>query len=967
MRKRMGFVFTVLLVLFCAGGVFGQLPTLTESSGIASQNISWSDTSVTGSAWLFTINATTPASVDIPYVRYEKSYPATPIPGNGIMANIRLMEADSAKITLSYALDGTRIANSGPPTWIYASSGFSNIHFAFPTVPAGNFNKLLIAISYPDRRSSPPIAAVRKMLIDNIRLVNGADTTTFDVVDQVVSLPAAPTLISPANGETGVVRNPTFQWGSVQGVSWYHLKLVRVSTGDTVLTQDNIFGTSFQASGLEANTVYRWIVYAVNSAGQGPASAAWTFTTATSTALPGKPSLFTPLNGAVNMPLSVTLGWNHVASADSYRVEIRQGGVPIDQRMIGTTGFVSQNLAYRTTYAWTVAAKNTAGFGPSSDEWSFTTMDSPTSVPAVPVLLAPAEGVTVRADSSFYNWEGSAGAASYRIQILDSLGVVVRDNTQSSPGYWATGLPNGRLFRWRVLASNNAGSSAYSAERTVRTEALPQPALTAPVIFKPVQGATSVARPVNVQWTRGSSDAFEIRAIRVLGDSIVVSLSGFTGTSVDIQNLAANTGYMVQVRGSSPAITDWSYVNFTTADSGTQPPPTGQVGKIILTSPSNGSTNVPRNPRLTWKKDAQASSYQVQVTQVFTGGAVANISVADTSVVIPNQEALTTYAWKVRGMNSADSGDYSDVWVFSTGTMFQEEPGAGDLLLAPTLLTPPDNANISSSTIFSWTTVLGAARYGWEIRKASDSSLVLNEELLMTSTAGSGFVAGTQYIWRVRGIKSDGTPGNFSEYRRFTASSTALDAPTLVFPANNAVGVSTNVALVWNAVAGAEGYTARVSRNSAFTDLVGEQNVSEAHATFSLSPNAVYYWNVKARKGTTESWSEIWNFTTSLITDVDEEESLPAVFALAQNYPNPFNPSTTIAFTVPKSGLVNIIVYNILGRKVRTLISESISAGTHSAVFDGKDDFGNPVASGIYIYRMRAGNFAETKKMIFVK
>jgi hypothetical protein len=83
--------------------------------------------------------------------------------------------------------------------------------------------------------------------------------------------------------------------------------------------------------------------------------------------------------------------------------------------------------------------------------------------------------------------------------------------------------------------------------------------------------------------------------------------------------------------------------------------------------------------------------------------------------------------------------------------------------------------------------------------------------------------------------------------------------------------------------------------------------------------------------------------------------------------PNPFNPSTTIGYTLPRGGDTELVVYDIEGRRVRTLVKGFVPAGDHGVVWDGRDDAGNRVASGVYLYRLRAGAVVETKKMVLVK
>ncbi len=97
------------------------------------------------------------------------------------------------------------------------------------------------------------------------------------------------------------------------------------------------------------------------------------------------------------------------------------------------------------------------------------------------------------------------------------------------------------------------------------------------------------------------------------------------------------------------------------------------------------------------------------------------------------------------------------------------------------------------------------------------------------------------------------------------------------------------------------------------------------------------------------------------------ENDLPVSFALSQNYPNPFNPSTEIRFSMGKQEQVRLDIFDILGRKVRTLIDEEHPAGEYRVRWDGTTDGGTRVASGVYLYRIRAKSFNETKKMVLIR
>ncbi len=93
----------------------------------------------------------------------------------------------------------------------------------------------------------------------------------------------------------------------------------------------------------------------------------------------------------------------------------------------------------------------------------------------------------------------------------------------------------------------------------------------------------------------------------------------------------------------------------------------------------------------------------------------------------------------------------------------------------------------------------------------------------------------------------------------------------------------------------------------------------------------------------------------------------PKVFSLSQNYPNPFNPKTVIRFGLPKDSWVNLDIYNVLGQRVRALVDERLSAGMKEVEWDGKDDKGFEVSSGIYFYKIKAGDFSDIKKMVMLK
>lgn len=104
-----------------------------------------------------------------------------------------------------------------------------------------------------------------------------------------------------------------------------------------------------------------------------------------------------------------------------------------------------------------------------------------------------------------------------------------------------------------------------------------------------------------------------------------------------------------------------------------------------------------------------------------------------------------------------------------------------------------------------------------------------------------------------------------------------------------------------------------------------------------------------------------------LVSNEDEPGALPEEVALNQNYPNPFNSRTLIQFVLPEEEQVTLTIYDTRGKMVRQLFDGTGRTGLNTIHWDGKNANGQDLASGVYLYRLEAGNFVETKKMVFLK
>ncbi len=149
---------------------------------------------------------------------------------------------------------------------------------------------------------------------------------------------------------------------------------------------------------------------------------------------------------------------------------------------------------------------------------------------------------------------------------------------------------------------------------------------------------------------------------------------------------------------------------------------------------------------------------------------------------------------------------------------------------------------------------------------------------------------------------------------------------------------------------------------------INDPSVNEITLTENVTENPVHflafvYHDVDA-DGVMSARLERVDFppVTVALSDVSPVNGLPTSYSLSQNYPNPFNPSTNIAYDVPKASHVTLEIFNVLGQRVVSLVDQEMEAGSYTVEFDGSQ-----ISSGIYFYRLNAGDFADTKKMVMVK
>lgn len=292
----------------------------------------------------------------------------------------------------------------------------------------------------------------------------------------------------------------------------------------------------------------------------------------------------------------------------------------------------------------------------------------------------------------------------------------------------------------------------------------------------------------------------------------------------------------------------------------------------------------------------------------------------------------------------------------------------GGSFVAPTLVSPADGATgVPTSTILRWTNIPEATQY--HIQLSTDSGFaggfVLNDSTKTdTSSAVTGLSNSTNYYWKV---KAKGALGStpFSAARKFKTVLILPAAVTLVSPANGITIVATTQRFTWNkSTPGVTRYWFELAADSLFLTqrTVDSTRTDTTKDVLSLTNGISHWWKVRAANA--DGWgpfSEVRRLRVQT-NGVEETGQTPASFALDQNYPNPFNPSTTIRYALPAASNVLLIVITPLGDEVTQLVNSFQDAGYHQVRFDAAN-----LASGVYFYRIVAGEFSRTKKLLLVR
>jgi hypothetical protein len=484
-----------------------------------------------------------------------------------------------------------------------------------------------------------------------------------------------------------------------------------------------------------------------------------------------------------------------------------------------------------------------------------------------------------------------------------------------------------------------------------------------PVLVSPVHDSSGISLTPVLEWEE--SERAESYAVWVSENSDMsgplVDQSTLTETSYELGGLTYDTRYYWYVRAENTVgVSDWSTVwSFTTEGEPARLPHTP-----VLTSPEDGAVDVVLDLILDWELSEHAGHYSIQLSSdsSFENLITDETGVTETSYSVDNLNYNTVYFWRVMSHNDAGNSSWSEAWSFTTVEEPLQPPPA------VSLVSPEEEAtDIELITTFIWNASENANYYSLQVSTdVQFSELIVEVGNIEDTVYEQGELSGnTTYYWRVNATNDAGT-GDWSAAWSFTTKTAIPDVPMLVSPENDATKISADTTLHWNDSNRAESYRLQVSTVSDFSStMIDTSGINgTSYGLTNLESSTTYYWRVHAENaGGTSVWSDTWCFTILEITSVaGYGNEIPTEFVLNQNYPNPFNPSTIIRYGLPERSYVKIIVYDALGKLVTQLVDDEQDNGFYEVTFDASH-----LPSGVYIYRLQAGEYVESKKLLLLK
>lgn len=889
-----------------------------------------------------------------------------------------------AQPALSAPLDGA-IGVSLTPTLDWTNTGthydmqiddnadFSSLVWSASNVPA---NTYLIPFSLTNYTTY--YWRIRQTLPS---VTGWSDEWEFTTVPSAV--PAVFTLLTPADGTNPFDVNPAnFTWNASTEVDLYTVEVSDDNFATVAFSTTSIV-TSASIAGLGFTTAYKWRVKATNSLGT-TTSAEFSFTSSTLPA-PSVPTLNSPAADEVVSELP-TIVWNASAPSSpglTYTLQVTPDPtfyyIPAGLNMpgIATNSYLFLSALQRgSPYYWRVKAINETGASAWSSVRKFVVSLSGSVEPPVPVLTFPSDASTIHGWAVDLRWYSNyfGDQLTYDLEWgTDNTFVVTTLVNILVPGttnYSLAGLSASTTYYWRVKGKKGANESAFSATYSFITP--PLVAATVPVPSWPI-GATEIYNSTpTLYWYLNSNSVgltfdlqYNLTDNTFDGDEVSVPGLLVSNYTLPAPLTAGQVVYWRVLSDNGAQQSAWSATeSFSVANTAAVPVvPT-------ISWPQGGTIVYATATDLNWYVNGNSTDlyYEVQFrTAPIADNAVDFTTLANVFLVNVPLNWATTYYWRVRSRDVTTTSAWSSEATFSTFGI----AGAN----VPIQSWPLDGVTVYQTTQqLSWYLNGPSSGYTYDVEVNGVLDLV-RTGLVANNCDYTPLTPGGTYTWRVRSNIGASQSAYSPLFTFYAYTGFAPMSPLLGSPVNGISLGTSSPELSWfvNSPTNSLKYEIQVSENLNFIDpiIINDLN-SVSYQMNDLMPNTTYYWRVRSKDndGNFSSFSKTEVFGVGNLTDVDGENGsgkIPTTYNMEQNYPNPFNPTTTIKYAIPEISFVNIKIYDMLGREVKTLISSQQKAGSYEIRWNGENNYGSKVASGTYIYRVTAGDYSKALKLMLLK
>ncbi|MBI5216761.1 MAG: T9SS type A sorting domain-containing protein [Ignavibacteriae bacterium] len=652
---------------------------------------------------------------------------------------------------------------------------------------------------------------------------------------------------------------------------------------------------------------------------------------------PNAPLPVNPSNDTTCVSLAPTFLWNSSQGATSYRIQISTDStfavVTVDSNNITTTSLTVSGLLPTTKYFWRVNASNTSGSSSWSATLHFTTRSGVLSSPS---QLLPENGRTGLPNSIRLYWDQPCNAPTFILQVAyDSLfsNMIFSCGGINRTWYDFTELLNGTWHYWRLRSVNGSDTSSWSGIWKFKTWG-GEPYT--PTLASPGNDSTCVSLNPVLRWNAAPGASYY--RLQVSTDSLFVSImfdsNNIVQTSKTILGLLATTTYYWRVKGTNDyGTSEWSTTyRFTTRE--------GTLLTPALTNPSNGAMNVPVATTLTWQRPCGVTSFILQVgyDSAFTS-VLFNSGVTASTKDLFELPTATWHYWRLRSVSGSDTSAWSSTWKFRTiggeVTVTVTMNERWNLISVPLTVSDYRRSNLFPSATSSAFAYTGS---GYAVAET-----LRNGKGYWLKFASSGSV-------NLTGVARSVDTFNVAEGWNLIGSISSPFAVKYLSPIPSVLFTSGVYEYnrgyeLTDTIKPGKGYWVHANQTGklvlslvASQSSLGKLNIISKHELPPPPP---------------EGDGNIEPQTSNL---------KPETFMLEQNYPNPFNPSTIIRYQLPVDSWVTLKVYNVLGEEVAKLADGLQVSGFRFIEWDASG-----LSSGMYMYRMTAGKFQQTRKLILLK